>query len=128
MNSASAVERSALAPERAIRSDETRSGQNRAPSDRRGPFRPGQLVSARAKMNGQSIARLFRFTDLLIVAVMAWIACVAAAPRGLLAAPLGEVLPFAFGGLAVSWGLEASGAYEFRPRELLSAHLLRAAA
>ena len=124
MNSAVASERVALAPEPVGLGQ---SAPERAPSDRRGPFRPGQLVSARAKMNGQSIARLFRFTDFLIVATLAWIACVLATPGGLLAAPLGAVLPFAFGALAASWGLEASGAYEFGPREALSIHLLKAA-
>jgi Undecaprenyl-phosphate glucose phosphotransferase len=101
--------------------------RERAGSERRGPFRPGQLVSATARMNGRSISRLFRFFDFLIVGLMAWIACRIAVSQGLLGAPLGEVLPFVFGTAAASWGLEASGAYEFAPREALSVHLLKTA-
>jgi Undecaprenyl-phosphate glucose phosphotransferase len=127
MNAASAAHRVAIAPERAETAGPGQSAPERAPSDRRGPFRPGQLVSARAKMNGASIGRLFRFTDLLIVAVLAWIACVLATPGGLLTAPLGKILPFVFGVLAASWGLEASGAYEFGAREPVSVHLLKTA-
>jgi Undecaprenyl-phosphate glucose phosphotransferase len=111
---------------RAARPEVGQSRHERA-SDRRGPFRPGQLVPTRAKMNGQSIARLFRFVDLLIIAVLGWAACLLASPGGLLAAPLGHVLPFVFGALAAIWGLEASGAYELGPREALSIHLLKTA-
>jgi Undecaprenyl-phosphate glucose phosphotransferase len=99
----------------------------RRPGDRRGPFRPGRLVSASSRMNSRSLSRLFRFIDLLIVGVMAWIACQLVAPTGLLAAPIGDILPFVFGVAAASWGLEASGAYEFAPREALSIHLLKTA-
>jgi Undecaprenyl-phosphate glucose phosphotransferase len=130
MPSSAAAQKLALAPDApdaaAPQHAEAALAQHK-PSDRRGPFRPGRLVSAASRMNSRSISRLFRFFDLLIVGIMAWIACRAMAPAGLLTAPLGHVLPFVFGTAAASWGLEASGAYDFAPREPLSVHLLKTA-
>jgi Undecaprenyl-phosphate glucose phosphotransferase len=120
-----AARKLALAPEAAEPAARTKAASGG--SDRRGPFRPGRLVSAGARMNSRSLSRLFRFFDVLIVGVMGFIACRLIAPHGLLGAALGDVLPFVFGTAAASWGLEASGAYEFPPREALSIHLLKAA-
>lgn len=98
----------------------------RSPSSaRRGPFRPEQLVPARARIEARALARAFRGVD----ALTAIAAC--AATYVLLS---GQALDLAAGAaLAVGLGalllaLRALDAYVFARREPLPRHLLRVAA
>ncbi|MEI9965926.1 MAG: exopolysaccharide biosynthesis polyprenyl glycosylphosphotransferase [Caulobacteraceae bacterium] len=100
----------------------------RGARERRGPLRPERLLSPRARLNGLGPARAFRIADGCIVGALATLFCAAAQPGGLLAAPVGAVLPYLIGAVLVIWSLDAAGAYRFGAHEPLSAHLLRTGA
>jgi Undecaprenyl-phosphate glucose phosphotransferase len=95
-------------------------------SARRGPFRPEQLVPARARIEARALARAFRSVD----AVVALIACVAAYALhfdglSLAPQPLDAGLSLAVGFLALLLALPALDAYVFAHREPLPRHMLR---
>src|SRR5579872_2814753 len=95
--------------------------------DRRGPLRPGQLISSRARMNGEVLAHTFRFVDGAAVVALSWFACDLVNPAGLWASSVGRVAPFAFGATLLLLAMQAAGAHGFRPRESLALHLGRIA-
>jgi len=97
------------------------------PKDRRGPFRPGQLLPTRKRLNGASLARAFRLIDVLLVAGSALVVAAQFGPAAgsLLNQPLGAVLPFFFGAVAALTGLAIANAYGFTPREQVLRHLAR---
>ena len=95
--------------------------------DRRGPLRPERLSSARARMDGRSCERTFRFADTAMVAGIGLVVSPLSMPAGLLKAPVGALLPYLLGATLLVWALKASGAYRFEKREGLSGHLLRTA-
>ena len=92
-------------------------------ADRRGPLRPGQLVSARARISGYATARLFRITDVASIFACAMIArpwdAANAAPALILLLSVTLIL------LA---GLNIAKAYDFSRHEGLAFHLTRLAA
>lgn len=83
---------------------------------RRGPFRPGQLIPSRARLEARLLARIFRVVDILAAAGVA---------MGLAT----EGHPLAGGLWAVTGliALRALGAYAFRRREDLPRHMARVA-
>ena len=117
----------AVAPEPAAREPAApaKPADRRAGRDRRGPLRPGQLVSPRARLDGFAAVRGFRLADAVLVIGLALAVCAAAHPAGLLAAPLAAVLPYGLTATVLIWGLGEAGAYGFTAREGLSGHLLR---
>ena len=94
---------------------------------RRGPLRPEQLTSSRARIDGKSWERAFRFGDGALVVILALLVGPLSLKAGLLGATLGEILPYALGAAVLLPALKLSGAYRFRAREPLFGHLARIA-
>ena len=97
-------------------------------ADRRGPFRPGALVSARARFEVASLERIFRAIEAAVIIALAASMCGLVHPEGLIYAPLGAVLPFAFGAVALIFCLASTRAYSLARREVLRRSLARASA
>src|SRR6185312_14598561 len=93
--------------------------------ERRGPLRPGRLISTRERLNGETLALGYRIADALLIAALAWFSCDVANPAGLWAAPVRSALPFLGSGLLLGFCLYATGAQDFRARETLVTHLAR---
>lgn len=89
---------------------------------RRGPFRPGRLVPARARMQVRGLSRLFRVIDGLAFAALTAAVIVVARPTPDLFAPL------VLGALALPPALYLLEAYAFHRRETPGRHALRVAA
>jgi len=98
-----------------------RAGRRSPSSARRGPFRPGQLVPARARIEARILARAFRGLDAVTIAVAAILLFADQPDRmGSLASLVGcGVLFLALRGL---------DAYAFAHRERLPRHLFRVVA
>jgi Undecaprenyl-phosphate glucose phosphotransferase len=98
------------------------------PRDRRGPFRPERLVSSRERKSGGMSLRLFRAADTLVMIIFS-LACAAPLARhGWLAAPMGDLLPFAVAATAACALLKTCGLYRFGRDESRLLHLAGAAA
>jgi Undecaprenyl-phosphate glucose phosphotransferase len=93
--------------------------------DRRGPFRPAQLATARKRVSGRSLSRTYRFVDGLFIGGLGAVACAVANPAGVWASPVGDVIPFFAAAALLAGALETAGAYALRPRESFPAHLAR---
>ena len=89
---------------------------------RRGPFRPGRLVPARARVQVRSLSRLFRVVDGLVFAGVTAAAIALARPTPDLFAPL------VLGALALPPALYLLEAYTFHRRETLGRQALRVTA
>jgi Undecaprenyl-phosphate glucose phosphotransferase len=99
----------------------------RRQGERRGPLRPEQLTSSRARIDGRSSERAFRIGDGALVLVLALIVGPLSLPSGLLGATVGAVLPYLLAAAALLWALKPAGAYRFETRETLAGHLGRVA-
>ena len=90
------------------------SGEDSSGAARRGPFRPGQLVPSRARLETRLLARAFRGVDILIAAGVAVLVTVLGAPivAGLWAS-------------SALVGLRMVGAYAFPRKQALGAHMGR---
>ena len=97
----------------------------RRPADRRGPLRPGRLISTRSRLTGEAIARTFAGVDAIVVAGSSWLACGLANPAGIWMSPVATVFPFALGAVVLVLSLHAAGAHGFRARESMVLHLGR---
>jgi Undecaprenyl-phosphate glucose phosphotransferase len=86
---------------------------------RRGPFRPGRLVPARARMQVRSLSRLFRVVDGIAFAAVTVGVIVVARPTPDVFAPL------ILGALALLPALYLLEAYAFHRRETLGRQALR---
>lgn len=86
---------------------------------RRGPFRPGRLVPARARMQVRNLSRLFRVVDGLAFAAVTLGAILIVRPTADVFAPL------ILGALALLPALYLLEAYAFPRRETLGRHALR---
>ena len=93
-------------------------------ADRRGPLRPGRLVSARARISGYATARLFRITDVGLIFACAMLVRPWEAAAGWAAAAT-IVLAVT---LVILAGLNILRAYDFNRHEGLAFHLARLAA
>jgi Undecaprenyl-phosphate glucose phosphotransferase len=89
---------------------------------RRGPFRPGRLVPARARMQVRSLSRLFRVVDGLVFAGVTAAAISIARPTPDVFAPM------VLGALALLPALYMLEAYTFHRRETLGRQALRVSA
>ena len=83
------------------------------PRDRRGPFRPERLVSSRERKSGGQSVRLFRAVDTMALIIFGALCAAPVARHGLLAAPLGDSLPFALAGICAYFLLKTCGLYRF---------------
>lgn len=97
------------------------------PQDRRGPFRPEKLVSARERRSGDMFVRLFRGIDFIALVFLAVICARSVAPQGFFTSPLGNILPFIATTLGIYWALYACGLYRFGRNARVSIHLLKLA-
>jgi Undecaprenyl-phosphate glucose phosphotransferase len=97
-------------------------------AERRGPLRPGRLISARARVRGEAMSRAYRMGDAAVTAALGWIACETANPSGLWSAPVDSVAPFVGAAILMLAALRWFGAYRFGTREGLFLHLSRVAA
>ena len=97
------------------------------PKDRRGPFRPERLSTVRSRLNGTSLARLFRVIDWALIGLTTVIAAAGFGPEvgSLLIQPFGSMLPFLVEAGLVVLVLRLAGAYGLSPREQLPRHLGR---
>ena len=95
------------------------------PRNRRGPFRPERLVSARERRSGDMFVRMFRAVDVVALAGLGW-ACIApVAPSGVFKASVGDLLP-AIAAIAIVYSLlGAAGLYNFMRKESLLRHLAK---
>ncbi|HYD45818.1 MAG TPA: sugar transferase, partial [Phenylobacterium sp.] len=110
-------------PEKAMESPvDVPAAEQQRSADRRGPLRPGRLVSARARISGYATARLFRITDVAAIFACALIA------RPWEAAGAGVAAMLLLGvTLVLLAGLNLARSYDFSRREGLAFHLARLA-
>jgi Undecaprenyl-phosphate glucose phosphotransferase len=117
------------APERVapqtVRAPVTAPASRTAPEDRRGPLRPGRLISTRERMRGEPLARLFRVVDAAVAIALAWLTFDLANPRGVWASAVGQTAPFFAAAVLLIASLAVTEAYGLRARERLGAHLAR---
>ena len=94
-------------------------------ADRRGPFRPTRLVSARERKSGDMFVRLFRTIDRIALMGFALFAAGPALPAGVFRSPLGDILPFIAATLTVYVLLDAGAMYRFGRKARLSRHVAK---
>jgi Undecaprenyl-phosphate glucose phosphotransferase len=99
-----------------------------AAQERRGPLRPGQLISTRERLRGETIASLYRGVDAVVIAALAWLVFDLFNPLGVWISAVGEATPFFASVLLLAASLGLAEAYGFRAREPLTAHLARTGA
>ncbi len=97
------------------------------PRDRRGPLRPGQLVSSRSRSSGAMAVSLFRAGDFLALGVLATVVAATLSPLPLLSTPLRTLLPFIAAAAVGAQLLEGFELYRFGRNEKLSLHLAKVA-
>jgi Undecaprenyl-phosphate glucose phosphotransferase len=98
------------------------------PRERRGPLRPGRLISTRERMRGETVSGLFRGVDAAVVVTLAWLTYDLFNPAGVWAGAVSQTIPFFAGAVLLIAGLGLVEAYGFRAREALTTHLARTAA
>ena len=95
------------------------------PAERRGPFRPGQLVSARVRRSGAEAVRWFRAID---VAALTGLAVAILGAPGTVSfgdVRMRDATPFAVALMFVLWLTRSAGLYRFGRSERLKTHLAR---
>ena len=95
------------------------------PRDRRGPLRPGRLISTRERLRGEALAGLFRAGDAAVALALAWLAYDLTHPAGVWASAVGHTAPFLAAAVLLIASLALTEAYGLRARERLGAHLAR---
>jgi Undecaprenyl-phosphate glucose phosphotransferase len=90
-----------------------------AGASRRGPFRPGRLVPARARIQVRDLSNLFRALDAAAFTVITAAAILIARP------PVAAFAPMVLGAVALPLALYLLEAYVFRRRDTLRQHALR---
>jgi Undecaprenyl-phosphate glucose phosphotransferase len=97
-------------------------------AERRGPLRPGRLISARARVQGEAMSRTYRWADAAVIVALAAVGGKIANPEGLWRAPVDAVAPFLGAAVLMVLFLRGVGAYRFGTREGAISHLSRVAA
>ena len=97
-------------------------------AERRGPMRPSQLISARARVRGEAMSRTYRQVDAVVVAALAWLACDMVNQAGVWRTPVDAVVPFLATAAVLLAALRGLSAYRLSAREGLTVHLLRVVA
>ena len=96
--------------------------------NRRGPFRPERLVSARLKQSGALAARFFRAGDVVTVLGLALLTTGMAQGARLSSTPLHDLLPIVMAAPMIAWLFGVFGLYGFGRHERLGVHLSKVAA
>ncbi|HWE47917.1 MAG TPA: exopolysaccharide biosynthesis polyprenyl glycosylphosphotransferase [Caulobacteraceae bacterium] len=96
--------------------------------NRRGPFRPERLVSARVKQSGALAARFFRAGDVVTVLSLGLLTTGMALGWRLGQVPLRDLLPIAVAVAMSTWLFGVFGLYGFGRHERLGVHLSKVAA
>ena len=94
-------------------------------ADRRGPLRPFALSPTRSRLDGWTLAMIYRLADAaaVVAVTLGAISLAQWASAQAMIWPTGL-----FGAAVLTWSLSAIGAYRFHKSEGLGAHLLRTAA
>jgi Undecaprenyl-phosphate glucose phosphotransferase len=92
---------------------------------RRGPLRPTELVSTRARQEAASLNRMLQFIEMGVITAAALGAAVAAYPMGVLNAPVGAVLPLLAAVLCLIRGVRLARVYGISRAERLPGALGR---
>jgi polysaccharide biosynthesis protein PslA len=95
--------------------------------NRRGPFRPERLVSARLKQSGALAARFYRAADMVTVLGLGLLTTGMALGWRLAQAPLHDLLPMMVAAPLVAWLFGVFGLYGFGRHEKLGVHLAKVA-
>ena len=95
--------------------------------ERRGPFRPGRLISTRERMRGEAVANAYRAVDGAVQAAIAWLVFDLFNPLGFWLSEVGQAVPYFAGAGLLAASLSLTEAYGLRARETLSTHLARIA-
>ncbi len=95
------------------------------PKDRRGPFRPERLVSARERRAGDMFVRLFRTCDVAALVYFGTLCAAPAIPGGALEAPLGDSLPFFLTTILAWYLLNSFSLYRFGRNEPVLKHMVK---
>ncbi|KPF73930.1 UDP-phosphate glucose phosphotransferase [Brevundimonas sp. AAP58] len=90
---------------------------------RRGPFRPEVWLNTRQRHASRLAVHWFRTADVAIVGAITTAALVLSSPGGLMASPLGDLLPLAIGALFVLGALRSLSLYRFERGQRLPLHL-----
>ncbi len=93
--------------------------------ERRGPFRPEKLISARERKAGDMFVRLFRTCDLLALIYFGTLCAAPAIPGGALEAPLGDSLPFLLTTALGYYLLNTFSLYRFGRNEHVLKHMIK---
>ena len=93
--------------------------------DRRGPFRPEKLVSARERKGGDMFVRLFRSCDLAALVYFGTLCATPAMPQGLFKAAFGDGLPFLVTSALSYYLLNVFSLYRFGRNEHLFKHMVK---
>jgi Undecaprenyl-phosphate glucose phosphotransferase len=94
-------------------------------ASRRGPMRPRRLVSVRANQSKRLSSHVFRWTDMILLAVITVAVSERVSPVRLWATPLGRVVPFVVGALVVARALRSLLLYRFVRSDRWVVHLGR---
>lgn len=95
------------------------------PRDRRGPFRPERLSSARRRLDGGVLKSVFQTVDTGLVVVLTLALLEIGHPHGTGAAAPTWSSPFLVGPLLLLWALRALHTYDFSRRERLAFHVVK---
>ncbi|MBC6981920.1 undecaprenyl-phosphate glucose phosphotransferase [Caulobacter sp. 17J80-11] len=95
------------------------------PKERRGPFRPGRLVSSRARQSGAQAVAMFRAVDTTVLAALALAGAATALPAPLSQAPVAQAAPFVMALAFTLWALKSLDLYGFGGRKRRVPHLAR---
>ena len=94
----------------------------------RGPLRPDQLITLRARQSRRLASRKFRACDLVLVVALTVGTVVATSSTQLWQTPVGQVAPFVWCAILIAYLLRTTGLYEYKRPEPLRGHLARLAA
>ena len=97
-------------------------------ADRRGPFRPLNLISSRARLHGETIARVVRSVDVCAIVLLVWVVFDFAEPHGVWRSAVGEVTPIFGAALLLIGAMGVLEIYSLRARESLANHLAKVGA
>ena len=94
----------------------------------RGPLRPDQLTTLRARQSRRLSSHKFRTGDLMVLTVLTLITIAATSGDPFNQTPVSQVAPFLWCAILLGYLLRTTGLYEFKRPERLHTHLGRLAA
>lgn len=91
-------------------------------ADRRGPFRPARLVTARERQSGREAAHGFRLLDVIALTVVSALVLQTVGRDSVLALPVSRALPMVAAAMTTGRLLRSVGLYRFGRREQYVRH------